>query len=97
MKHRKEKKIRVRFVKIELKLMRLKYLSVDRLLLDNSKYFVYFKLKKVSRTALSVQFNNRCVITGRSRSVYRVFGLSRIVFRQFSLNGRLVGVRKASW
>ena len=40
---------------------------------------------------------NRCQITGRSRSVYRKFGVSRIVLRELALKGMIPGMRKASW
>ncbi|MDI6839336.1 MAG: type Z 30S ribosomal protein S14 [bacterium] len=39
----------------------------------------------------------RCAICGRSRAVYRKFGLCRICFRQLALRGELPGVKKASW
>lgn len=40
---------------------------------------------------------NRCKITGRGRSVYRKFGVSRIVLRELALKGMVPGMRKASW
>ncbi len=40
---------------------------------------------------------NRCQITGRSRGVYRKFGVSRIVLRELALQGMIPGMRKASW
>ena len=39
----------------------------------------------------------RCRICGRPRAVYREFGLCRICFRRLALEGKLPGVRKASW
>jgi small subunit ribosomal protein S14 len=40
---------------------------------------------------------NRCMVTGRARGYMRKFGVSRIVFREMALQGKLPGVRKASW
>ncbi|MHC4416046.1 MAG: type Z 30S ribosomal protein S14 [Planctomycetota bacterium] len=40
---------------------------------------------------------NRCQLTGRSRGVYRKFGVSRIVLRELALRGMIPGMRKASW
>ncbi|MHC5003853.1 MAG: type Z 30S ribosomal protein S14 [Planctomycetota bacterium] len=40
---------------------------------------------------------NRCAISGRSRAVYRKFGVSRIVLRELALQGKVPGMRKASW
>ena len=39
----------------------------------------------------------RCSLCGRSRAVYRKFGICRICFRQLALQGMIPGVRKASW
>ena len=40
---------------------------------------------------------HRCEITGRSRGVYRKFRVSRIVLRELALQGKVPGMRKASW
>ena len=39
----------------------------------------------------------RCEITGRSKGVYRKFRISRIMLRQLALEGKVPGMRKASW
>ena len=39
----------------------------------------------------------RCEITGRSRGVYRKFRMSRIMLRKLALEGKVPGMRKASW
>lgn len=44
-----------------------------------------------------VQQHNRCSICGRPRAFYRKFGLCRICFRKLALEGKIPGVRKASW
>lgn len=45
----------------------------------------------------STRYFNRCNLTGRSRGYIRYFGLSRIAFRELARDGKLPGVRKASW
>ncbi len=40
---------------------------------------------------------NRCKITGRSRGVYRKFGLSRHKLREAAMRGEVPGLKKASW
>lgn len=40
---------------------------------------------------------SRCKVCGRPRAVYREFGLCRICFREMALEGKLPGVKKASW
>jgi small subunit ribosomal protein S14 len=54
-------------------------------------------LQKLPRDASPVRLNNRCPLTGRSRGFLRDFGVSRIVFREMALAGKIPGVRKASW
>jgi small subunit ribosomal protein S14 len=39
----------------------------------------------------------RCQICGRARAVYRKFLICRICFRTMANEGKLPGVRKASW
>ena len=39
----------------------------------------------------------RCQLCGRSKAVYRNFKICRICFRTLALQGRIPGVRKASW
>ena len=40
---------------------------------------------------------NRCNITGRSRGVYKKFGLSRHKLREAAMRGEVPGLKKASW
>lgn len=54
--------------------------------------------EKMKRTPkFSTRRKNRCQLTGRGRSVYRKFGVSRIVLRELALRGLVPGMRKASW
>jgi len=55
------------------------------------------KLNDLPRNSSSIRHRNRCQITGRSRGVYRKFGLSRIKIRELSMTGDLPGVVKSSW
>ena len=40
---------------------------------------------------------NRCKVCGRPRGYMRRFGLCRICFREFALDGKIPGVVKSSW
>jgi len=40
---------------------------------------------------------HRCSICGRVRGYYRKFGVCRICFRRLAHEGKIAGVRKASW
>ncbi len=55
------------------------------------------KLEALPRNSSPVRIRNRCQLTGRSRGYLRRFGLSRIAFREMALEGKIPGVRKASW
>jgi small subunit ribosomal protein S14 len=52
---------------------------------------------KLPRNSCSTRLTRRCRVTGRSKAVYRKFGLSRIALREMALRGELPGVRKSSW
>ena len=54
-------------------------------------------LQKLPRNSSPVRLKNRCAITGRSRGYMRTFGLSRIQFRELAREGKIPGVKKASW
>lgn len=57
----------------------------------------YEALDKLPRNASPVRLKNRCQLTGRPRGYMRQFGISRNVFRDMALEGKLPGVKKASW
>ena len=61
------------------------------------RFNIQFKLNDLPRSSSRVRYRNRCKLTGRSRGVYRKFGLSRIKIRELSLEGKLPGVIKSSW
>ncbi len=54
-------------------------------------------LQKLPRNSSPVRLHNRCSITGRPRGYYRKFGLCRNQFRLMALEGKIPGIRKASW
>ena len=55
------------------------------------------KLQSLPRDASPARQRNRCAITGRSRGVYRKFGLSRVKIREVANRGEIPGLAKASW
>jgi small subunit ribosomal protein S14 len=57
----------------------------------------YEALQKLPRDASPVRLKNRCALTGRPRAYMRRFGISRVMFREMALNGKIPGVRKSSW
>jgi small subunit ribosomal protein S14 len=57
----------------------------------------YASLSKIPKNASPVRLHNRCSLTGRPKGYIRLFGLSRITFREMASQGLIPGVRKASW
>lgn len=57
----------------------------------------YDGLSELPRNSNPVRLHNRCAVTGRARGFYRKFGISRLTFRKMALEGKIPGVRKASW
>jgi len=55
------------------------------------------KLQAQPRDASASRGRNRCAITGRSRGVYRKFGLARTKLREVANRGEIPGLVKASW
>lgn len=54
-------------------------------------------LQKLPRNSSPTRVRQRCLVTGRGRGVYRKYGLCRNMFRQLALEGKIPGIRKASW
>ncbi|HPO61964.1 MAG TPA: 30S ribosomal protein S14 [Candidatus Kapabacteria bacterium] len=54
-------------------------------------------LQKLPRNSSKTRIRNRCTLTGRGKGVYKKFGLCRNMFRQLALEGKIPGIRKASW
>ncbi len=54
-------------------------------------------LQKLPKNSSPVRLHNRCQLTGRPRGYMRQFGISRVTFRELALEGKIPGVKKASW
>ena len=55
------------------------------------------KLQEIPRNANPIRLHNRCKLTGRPKGYMRLFGISRIQFREMASAGLIPGVKKASW
>ncbi len=54
-------------------------------------------LDQLPKNSSKVRLKNRCQLTGRPKGYMRFFGLSRVMFRDMALAGKIPGVTKASW
>lgn len=58
---------------------------VQKLSLSQSlRVQVYRALLAIPRDTSRTRIRNRCTLTGRPRAVYRLFGLSRLMFRKLA-------------
>lgn len=63
----------------------------------DEKIQIQLQFAKLPRNSCPTRLNRRCRISGRARSYYRKFGISRIALRDLALKGQLPGMRKSSW
>lgn len=54
-------------------------------------------LDKLPRNSSKVRLHNRCLLTGRPKGYMRMFGISRVTFREMALEGKIPGITKSSW
>ncbi len=57
----------------------------------------YIGLQKLPKNSCPIRLHNRCKLSGRPKGYIRLFGISRINFREMALSGLIPGVKKASW
>lgn len=55
------------------------------------------ELDKLPRNSNPIRLHNRCKLSGRPKGYMRMFGISRVAFRKMANEGKIPGVRKASW
>jgi small subunit ribosomal protein S14 len=75
----------------------LKKMIMQKNLTMEERFKLQTKLNDFPRDSANIRVRNRCEITGRTRAVYRKFGLSRIKLRELTMSGSLPGVVKSSW
>ena len=69
----------------------------DRNVSIEEKLEIQQAFAKLPRNSCPTRLNRRCELSGRSRSYYRKFAVSRIALRDLALRGQLPGMRKSSW
>jgi len=57
----------------------------------------WLELDKLPKNSSKVRLKNRCKLTGRPKGYVRLFGISRVIFRDLASIGKIPGVTKASW
>ena len=69
--------------------------SIDTSL--EEKELAQAKMNALPRDSSPSRGTRRCRITGRSRGVYRIFGMCRNMIRIYAARGDIPGLHKASW
>ncbi|MEA3475947.1 MAG: type Z 30S ribosomal protein S14 [Candidatus Cloacimonadota bacterium] len=54
-------------------------------------------VKAKRKPKFKVRKYNRCELCGRARGYIRDFGICRLCFRKLASQGKIPGVKKASW
>ncbi|MGQ0657275.1 MAG: 30S ribosomal protein S14 [Chromatiales bacterium] len=96
MKNREQKRIRLTR-KYKARRDDLRTRSKDRMLSEEERLQAQLLLQRMPRDSSPSRVRNRCRITGRTRGVYRKFGLSRSKLRKAAMRGDVPGLVKASW
>jgi small subunit ribosomal protein S14 len=74
-----------------------KAIAMDKNAAPEERMQAQFALQQFPRNSAKCRIRNRCKLTGRSRSYYRKFGLSRVELRDLCSFGEIPGVVKSSW
>lgn len=93
----KDKIRRVKFLSIENERLRLKSILYNRSLSKNIRFLYTIKLGVLPKDGSKVRIKNRCIITNRGQSIYRLFNVSRITLKELIGLNRIVGIKKSSW
>ena len=93
----RDKKRRRLFKKYESKRQNLKTIIYNTSLTKEECMVAQNKLSNLPKNSSKTRIKNRCVVTGRSHSVYKYFKMSRIQLRNLALNCDVNGYSKVSW
>ena len=93
----KDKKKRNLVNKYELQRLVLKYITLNMSLNTFYRQQAQYLLNALPRNSSKSRVMNRCTVSGRAKSVYRDFGLSRMKLKNYGLKGLIPGLKKASW
>ena len=88
---------RLLFYKLEKKRIILKSLYFNRNLSFTLRYLFFFKLSNMKKNASKSRIRNRCIITGRGRSIYKLFRMSRLQIKDLAYHNLLPGLKQSTW
>lgn len=89
----KHKKLSARWEKLQAEEQAILQLPKEK----RAEALAEFTARRVKNRDFKTRQYNRCSVTGRSKGVYRYFGVCRQVLREMAHKGLLPGVKKSSW
>ena len=84
-------------LKYFLKRKLLKSIILNNNLSKRIRFIASTKLNEITNNSLLIRAKNRCIISGKPRSVFRKFKLSRIVIKNLASFNLINGLRKSSY
>ena len=93
----RDKKRRILYSKYEVQRNTLKAMVRDFTLSKTLRFQYMQELNNLPRNSALSRTRNRCIVTGRAKSNYQFFKISRITLRELASQGLLPGVTKSSW
>jgi small subunit ribosomal protein S14 len=92
-----QKQLRKKFQNFELKSKLLTSLVKNRSFKSSIRWYISVINSQKRKKSSKVRIKNRCVLSNRSRSIYRFARLSRLFLRDPLYIGHLPGLRKSYW
>lgn len=94
---RKDIKRRKLFLKYERIRRLYKFIQQNSRLKRSQRFHYSRALTFLPKDSSISRIRNRCLLTGRARSVYSDFQLTRMKLRELASFGLLMGIKKSSW
>jgi small subunit ribosomal protein S14 len=94
---KKNIKQRYLFKNLEKKRLIFKIISKNLNINKDLRWKIQQKWFFFNQNSSITRIKNICVLTGRSKSIYRLFKISRIQLRKLASEGFLPGVSKYNW
>lgn len=95
--NQKDKKNRELFLKSENIRFILKNIIKNKELHSTIKWNAINKLDNLLKNSSKIKISNRCILTGRKKSIIKKFKFSRISFLKYARIGKISGIKKSTF
>lgn len=93
----KDNSNRLKLNKVYKKLILYKFLLKNENYSNNLRFKIMLNIQDISKSFNESKIKNRCFHSTKTRSVYRISGLSKASFKDKLSNSKMNGFKKASW